>query len=90
MAAYHTLLRNGQGLLLSKEELRDPAIFGEATRGIAGYSSIYTYDRTAHIRLARLPYLGKFLSWSADHILPGWEEGLNWSFVVQRRSIAFT
>jgi hypothetical protein len=88
--AYGTILRNAQGRPLSKEELRDAAIFSEATRGIPGYVSDWTYERTVHVRLERLPYLGTFLREGLDRIFPRWEEAFNWSWVLQRRSITLT
>jgi hypothetical protein len=58
---FRALLRDGNGRLLTKEELRDAIIFRQATGGIAGYNPEYTYDRTGYIRFEKIPIVGKAL-----------------------------
>ncbi len=87
---FHTLFRDAQGHSLTKEQLRDPRVLQEATRAIAHYNPEYTYESTAHIRLARIPYLGVLLRKGLNSFFPEWEESLNWSLMVERSSFALT
>jgi Transglutaminase-like superfamily len=56
--AFRVLLRGADGRLLTREELSDPAVFSAATRSIRDYDPVYTFDRAAHVRLARLGFVG--------------------------------
>jgi len=84
--AYRILLRDAKGRLLTREELRNPAVFTEATRVVPNYPKEYTYEKFAHVRLARLPLQGLHLRWMLDKAFPGWEEGLDWSLLLERES----
>lgn len=81
---YRVMLRDASGRLLTKEELRRPAVFAEATRNIPGYNPIYTYNRVAHIRWS-FP-----LRRALTSIFPGWEEAVNWTLILERSSLRFT
>ena len=83
---YRTLMRNRQGHLLTRSELRDPALLAEATRSIPNYSSEYTYESSAHVRLARLPLEGLKLRALLDRIYPAWDELIDWNLVLERES----
>lgn len=84
--AYRILLRDAKGRLLTREELRDPAVFAEATSAVPNYPKDYTYEKFAHVRLTRLPMQGFHLRWILDKILPGWEERLDWTLLLERES----
>jgi Transglutaminase-like superfamily len=84
--AYRVLLRDAQGRLLTRQDLRDPAVFAEATRFVPHYPKEYTYEKFAHVRLARLPMEGFHLRWILDKAFPGWEEALDWSLLLERES----
>jgi Transglutaminase-like superfamily len=84
--AYRAWLRDAKGRLLTREELRDPAIFAEAISVWPQYPKEYTYERVAHVRLTRMPVLGIGLRWMLDRVLPGWEERLDWTLLVERES----
>jgi Transglutaminase-like superfamily len=86
--AYRTLMRDKQGHPLTRTEMRDPATFAEATQGIPNYSPEYTYDRIAHMRLARLPLDGFHLRRLLNIVYPGWEEAFDWSLFLERESYA--
>lgn len=86
--AYRVILRDAHGRSLTRQELSSPAIFSEATRAIAGYPPEYDYSSVAHVRLARIPLMGRVLRKTLDWIYPGWEEAANWSLIVERRSFA--
>jgi hypothetical protein len=74
------ILKDQAGRALTKDELRDPAVFQDAISRIPGYSPRYTFAHTAHIRLERIPYLGGFLRRQLDRSAPGWEEKINWAY----------
>jgi hypothetical protein len=84
--AYRILLRDAKGRLLTRQDLRDPALFAEATSVVPNYPKEYTYESFAHVRLGRLPMQGLHLRWILAKIFPGWEEALDWSLLLERES----
>jgi hypothetical protein len=84
--AYRILLRDAQGRLLTREDLRNPAVLAEATRAVPNYPKEYTYEKFAHVRLARLPLQGFHLRWILDKVAPGWEESVDWTLLLERES----
>jgi transglutaminase-like putative cysteine protease len=84
--AYRILLRDAKGHLLTREELRNPALLAEATSAVPNYPKEYTYENVAHVRLARLPMQGFHLRWILDKTVPGWEESLDWTLLLERES----
>ena len=86
--AFRTILRGTDGHALTKEELRDPAVFATATSSIRGYPSEYTYDSTVHVRLARLGWLRVPLRNTLNHAFPGWEDSTVVTLVMERQSLA--
>lgn len=84
--AYRILLRDAKGHLLTREELRNPAVLAEATDMVPTYPTEYTYEKFAHVRLARLPMQGFRLRWILDKVAPGWEESVDWTLLLERES----
>ena len=84
--AYRILLRDTKGRLLTREDLRNPAALAEATSVIPNYPKEYTYEKLAHVRLARLPMEGFYLRWILDKAAPGWEESVDWTLLLERES----
>jgi hypothetical protein len=84
--AYRILFRDAKGRLLTRQDLRDPAMFTEATSVVPNYPKEYTYDNFAHVRLNRLPMQGFHLRWILDKVFPGWDEALDWTLVLERES----
>lgn len=84
--AYRTLLRDAKGRLLTRQELRNPALLAEATSIVPNYYKEYSYENVAHIRLARLPMQGLHLRWILDRVVPGWEERIDWTLLLERES----
>jgi len=84
--AYRILLRDANGHLLTREELRNPAVLEEATRSVPNYPKEYTYEKFAHVRLARLPLQGFHLRWILGKVAPGWEESFDWTLLLERES----
>ena len=84
--AYRILLRDAKGRLLTREELRNPTVLAEATSPVPNYPGEYTYENVAHVRLARLPMQGFHLRWILDATVPGWEERVDWTLLLERES----
>jgi hypothetical protein len=86
--AFRAMMRNEQGHLFTRSELRDPAAFAEATRSIPNYPREYTYESIAHVRVARVPLEGLQLRRFLDRVYPGWDEAIDWSLLLERESAA--
>ncbi|MGB0035906.1 MAG: hypothetical protein WBP79_10575, partial [Candidatus Acidiferrales bacterium] len=86
--AYRVVLRTMDGKLVTREELTDPATFAAVTQLIRGYDSTYTFEHTAHIRLARLGIVGRGMRLLLDRVLPGWEDSTTMTLLVERESFA--
>ena len=84
--SYRIVMRDRGGQALTRKELQNPATFREATQGVPDYPADYSYDRYAHVRLARLPLDGFHLRKLLESISPGWDETLDWSLFLERES----
>ena len=71
------------GHALTKEELHDPAVFQDAIGRMPGYDPDYTFERTIHVHLQRIPIVGRYLRGILNRIAPGWEEAFNWGFIPE-------
>jgi hypothetical protein len=88
-ATYRAIMKDAQGRLLTRADLQDPRIFQEAAAWIPGYIPYYSYERVAHVRVGALPFVGTYLRRALDAVLPGWDEALDWSLLLERRSFAW-
>jgi hypothetical protein len=88
-ATYRTFLKDAHGNLLTLRDLQNPELFHEATSKIPRYGPDYTYEHTAHIRISALPFHGLYLRQVLDHLSPGWDESVDWSLLLERRSFAY-
>lgn len=86
--AFRTVLKDSAGQALTRKQLSDRSVLVAATRGIAGYDPTYTYDRTVHVRMARLGSLGYYLRLAFNRIAPGWEDSVTASLLLERESLA--
>ena len=86
--SYHAMLRVPTGRLLTRTELQNPEIFRAATAAIPNYPSSYTYERTVHVRLSRIPLVGRYFRRTLNFIWPSWEESINWTLLLERESFA--
>ena len=86
---YRRILRDAAGRPVSKEQLRDPETFREVTAQIPGYVPDYTFERTSHVRLSRIPLVGRLLRRMLDRLAPGWDSAGFWSLLLERESFAF-
>jgi hypothetical protein len=83
---FRVLLRDTHGQPLTRTELRNAAVFAAAIRAVPSYPSEYNFDHYAHVRLARLPLDGLGLRKLLDSTLPGWDEAVDWSLLLERES----
>lgn len=81
------VFRDGSGRFLTKEELRNQKIFQDAISRIPGYNPDYTFERTVHLHLTRIPVLGVFLRRLLDFMVPRWEEMVNWGYLPEHPSL---
>jgi len=85
--SFRSIFRDNYGRPLTKEDLRNPAIFREAISRIPSYSSEYTFDRTVHLHLTRIPVLGVLLRRALNFLFPRWEEITNWGYLPEHPSL---
>jgi hypothetical protein len=86
--SFHFILRLPDGNFPNRTELKDPAIFRAATQSIPNYPAAYTYESTVHVRLRRIPLIGRYLRRIFNFVWPSWEEAINWTLLVERESFA--
>jgi Transglutaminase-like superfamily len=86
---YRTVLRDAHGRLLTRQDLQDPEIFRQASANIPHYVPEYSYERSAHVRIAGLPFQGFHVRALLDRIFPSWDESIEWSLLLERRSFLF-
>ena len=84
--AYRIVLRDSHGNTLTREQLINPATFAEATGHIHAYDPNYTFERTTHIRIGRIYFLGGRLRRILDRVFPGWDESTAMTLLVERES----
>ena len=88
-ATYRVIMKDAKGNLLTRKDLQDPKIFQEAIGRIPGYPASYSYEKFAHVRLGALPFQGANIRVALDRIFPGWDEYVDWSLLLERRSFAY-
>ena len=85
---FRSILRGPDGAPVTREELTNPPVFSVATQNIPNYDPNYSFERTAHVRLARSAFIGAPLRRALDFLLPGWEDSTTVSLLVERESLA--
>jgi hypothetical protein len=80
--------RGPDGSLLTRTQLADPVIFAEATRNVSNYDPAYNFQITAHVHLARIPYIGGALRRMLDTLIPAWSDSSMISLLLERSSLA--
>jgi transglutaminase superfamily protein len=88
--SFRTILRGSDGQPLTRQQLNDPQTLAFATRNLAGYSPLFTYDHTAYLRMSRIPVIGSLLRRVLDSVLPGWDNSVYWTLLLERESLAAT
>jgi len=88
--AFRVILRGPDGKTLTRDELANPGVFAAATRNIPRYLPSYTFEKTAHVRIARAKFIGLPLRKALHFLLPGWEDSAAISLILERESLAAT
>jgi transglutaminase superfamily protein len=83
---YRLIMRDASGRMLTRTDLRNSELLAQATSAIPSYPPSYTYERVAHVRMARLPLQGLGLGRLLDAVYPSWGEAFDWSLVLERQS----
>jgi hypothetical protein len=65
-----------------------PALFLAASQNIPGYDPSYTFERTTHVRTARLGLIGTLVQKILDSLLPEWQDSIAISLLMERESLA--
>jgi hypothetical protein len=86
---FRLILRDAHGHNLTRQELRDPDVFNQATGHIPNYPSFYNYLLVGHVHVARLPVIGFGLRTALQRIYPTWDESAEWSLLLERESFFF-
>jgi len=86
---YRVIMKDSKGNLLTRKDLQDPVVFQDAISHIPGYIPYYNYEMFAHVRTGFLPIHGAKVRHIVDSIVPGWDEYLDWSLLLERRSFAY-
>jgi hypothetical protein len=85
---FRRILRDSHGAVLTRDQLRDVSVLRAATQGLAGYIPAYSFGHTAHLRLARVPFLGPLAGRLGDSLLPGWDASEFTTLFLERESFA--
>jgi hypothetical protein len=83
---YRVIMRDPQGQLLTRQDLKKPEVFAQSTSLVPGYPQAYNYSSYAHVRIARLPLQGLGLRRVLEAISPNWDEAFDWSLLLERES----
>lgn len=83
---YRVIMRDAQGQMLTRQDLKKPEVFAQAIKLIPNYPPQYDYASYAHVRVARLPLQGLGLRRVLEAISPTWDEAFDWSLLLERES----
>jgi hypothetical protein len=86
---YRVIMRDTSGKMLTRTDLQRPQLLAEAVSKIPDYSKSYTYERVAHVRMARLRPGGLSLGRFLEAIYPNWDEAVDWSLLLERESFFY-
>src|SRR5215469_7250104 len=86
--AFRVIFRSPDGQTLTRDQLAIPAAFAAATRNIPHYDPRYSFERTAHVRLARLGFIGTPIQKALDSLIPGWDNSVTITLILERESLA--
>ncbi len=86
--AYRVVFRDANGNTVNREDLLNPATFNAVISTIPKFPANYTFDNTVHVRIARLHILGVPLRAILNRFVPGWEDSMTMTLLVERESFA--
>jgi len=87
--AYRVLMKDTRGNLLTRKDLQNPETLREATSSLPDYRPEYTYERFADVRFTAVPFHDARVQKLVDRLFPGWDEYLDWSLLLERRSFLY-
>ena len=82
---FRTILRTRDGNPLTRDQLASPAMFLAATQNIPRYDPSYSFERTTHVRTARLGLIGTLVQKVLDSLLPEWQDSVGISLLMGAR-----
>lgn len=85
---FHLIFRGKDGDFLTHDQLVDPTVFAVATRSTTNYDPTYTFDRTAHVHMAHISYIGAKMRRVLNAIAPTWDQSTTASLMFERQSFA--
>jgi hypothetical protein len=88
--SFDVIPRGRDGNLLTRDDLAEPEIFKFVFQNVPNYDSNYTYARTVHLRVARVPIIGRSLRAALDRLTPGWEDSVFVTLLAERLSFTAT
>ena len=87
---YHLIMKDAQGRPLTRQDLRNPALFEQAVGPVADYPQNYNYEHATHVRLERVPLFAVLhLRKALDAIYPAWDEAADWNLLLERESFFY-
>lgn len=87
---YHLITKDAQGRPLTRQDLRNPALFQQALGPVADYPQNYNYEHATDVRLERVPLFAAFhLRNVLDTIDPAWDEAADWSLLLEREPFLY-
>jgi hypothetical protein len=87
---YRVVMKDAWGNLLTRKDLQNPEKLREVTGSLPDYRPEYTYERCAHLSLTALPFRGASVQKLLDRLIPGWDQYLDSSLPLERRSFSFS
>ena len=85
---FRVVFRGADGQPLTREQLLDPDTFNHAIESIPSYPPDYSFERTAHVRVPKLPYIGTQFRSSLNRLSLNWSDSVFWSLLFERESFA--
>src|SRR5208282_1484814 len=82
--------RGPDGGLLTRNDLANLDVFHYVFQNVPGYNPTLSYERTVHLRLARVPVFGRILRAILGRIAPRWEDSVYVTLLVERLSFTTT
>ena len=86
--AFRVVFRDANGKTVTRQELLNPSTFAAVTERIPQFPADYTFENAVHIRIARLHVFGVPLRGILNRVVPGWEDSMTMTLLVERESFA--
>ena len=86
--AFRFIPHGPHGELLTQQDLSNPTVFRAAVKDVPNYKSDYDYDMAIHVRMRRLPLIGRFIRPALSRLMPKWEDAVYWTLLLERESFA--